>query len=141
MARLVLAIVVAIVCGWRVPAALAQAEPARLALLIGNQGYTQKVGPLRNPHSDVALLEQALTGLGFRVVVLRDAGYRDMDAAIKRHVREVHRAGRGTISFFYYSGHGVANPQLPDPGRSHRCERREDLGRGAAAERRRRYAE
>ena len=24
-------------------------EPARLALLIGNQGYTTKVGPLKNP--------------------------------------------------------------------------------------------
>jgi hypothetical protein len=26
---------------------------ARLALLIGNQNYSAKVGPLKNPHNDV----------------------------------------------------------------------------------------
>src|SRR5262249_21768143 len=28
----------------------------RLALLIGNQGYLEKVGPLKNPHNDIALV-------------------------------------------------------------------------------------
>jgi len=86
-------------------------EPARLALLIGNQGYAAKVGALKNPHTDVALIEAALIKLGFKVVVLKDAGLRAMDTAIKRHVREVNRAGAGALSFFYYSGHGVANPE------------------------------
>jgi hypothetical protein len=43
--------------------------------------------------------------------VLGDAAdYRSMDTAIKRYVAEVRNAGKGAISFFYYSGHGVANP-------------------------------
>jgi hypothetical protein len=86
-------------------------EAARLALLIGNQGYTAKVGPLKNPQKDVALIEASLKRLGFKVTVLKDANYKTMDTGIKHYVREVDRAGSGTISFFYYSGHGVANPE------------------------------
>ena len=29
---------------------------ARIALLIGNQGYSDKVGALKNPHNDVSLI-------------------------------------------------------------------------------------
>jgi formylglycine-generating enzyme required for sulfatase activity len=86
-------------------------EPARLALLIGNQAYAAKVGPLKNPLHDVSLIEASLKKLGFKVTVLKDANYKAMDSAIKRYVREVNRAGPGAISFFYYSGHGVANPE------------------------------
>jgi hypothetical protein len=32
----------------------------RIALLIGNEGYTSEIGRLANPHNDAALLEQAL---------------------------------------------------------------------------------
>jgi Caspase domain len=49
-------------------------EPARLALLIGNDAYVNEIGKLANPHNDVAVLEQALKGLGFEVTVVRDAG-------------------------------------------------------------------
>ena len=85
-------------------------EPARLALLIGNQGYKPAVGPLKNPHNDVALLEASLKSLRFKVTLVKDASYRDMDTAIKRHIAEVRKAGSGALSFFYYSGHGIANP-------------------------------
>ena len=84
---------------------------ARVALLIGNQGYSAKVGPLKNPHNDVNLIEASLKQLGFRVTVLKDASYKAMDSALKRYVTEVRRAGRNALSFFYYSGHGVANPE------------------------------
>ena len=83
---------------------------ARIALLIGNQAYNPKVGPLRNPHEDVALVGAALKRLGFQVTILKDAGYRDLDVAIKRFIVDVRAKGRGAISFFYYSGHGAANP-------------------------------
>jgi uncharacterized caspase-like protein len=106
-------------------AAAAQQSP-RLALLIGNSGYTQKVGPLKNPRNDVFLVGEALKNLGFNVTILQDADYRSMDTAIKRYVSDVRSAGKGAISFFYYSGHGVANPEtqinylipvdLSDPG-------------------------
>ena len=86
-------------------------EGTRLALVIGNQGYSAKVGPLKNPHNDVNLIEASLKQLGFKVTVLKDAGYKAMDIALKRYVTEVRRAGRGSISFFFYSGHGVANPE------------------------------
>jgi uncharacterized caspase-like protein len=86
-------------------------QPARLALLIGNQGYAQKVGSLKNPHNDVTLVEASLKRLGFKVTVLKDANYKSMDTALKRYVTEVRRAGAGAVSFFYYSGHGVANPE------------------------------
>lgn len=85
-------------------------EPARLALLIGNKGYTEDVGPLTNPHNDVDLIAAALRKLGFEVTVRKDANYRDMDSALKRYVAQVRRAGQGALSFFYYSGHGIANP-------------------------------
>ena len=87
----------------------AAADPARLALLIGNQVYAPKVGPLKNPRQDVALIEAALKKLGFQVTVLNDADYRAMDVALKRYAAELRRAGAGAVGFFYYSGHGAAN--------------------------------
>jgi Caspase domain len=53
--------------------AVAHAEK-RHALLIGNEAYAPAIGALANPHNDVAVLEQALKGLGFEVAVERDAG-------------------------------------------------------------------
>jgi uncharacterized caspase-like protein len=47
-----------------------------MALLIGNEGYAKKVGPLNNPHNDVDLVAAALTKVGFKVTVLEDAGYK-----------------------------------------------------------------
>jgi formylglycine-generating enzyme required for sulfatase activity len=90
--------------------AFAQAEK-RVALLIGNQGYAAKVGPLKNPHNDVDLIKTSLERIGFKVTVLKDANYKAMDSALKRYVDEVRLAGPGALSFFYYSGHGVANSE------------------------------
>ena len=86
--------------------ASAQGEK-RVALLIGNQAYNAKVGPLKNPHDDVMLVSAALRSLGFAVTAIRDADYRSMDAAIKRHAAAVRREGQGTVSLLYYSGHGA----------------------------------
>jgi uncharacterized caspase-like protein len=103
----------------------ARAQVPRLALLIGNSKYADKVGPLKNPRNDVTLVGRALKDLGFSVTIIYDADYRTMDSAIKRYVDDVRGVGNGAISFFYYSGHGVANPEtrinylipvdLPDP--------------------------
>jgi uncharacterized caspase-like protein len=99
------------VSGFLVTTGVSAQEPARLALLIGNSSYTPKVGPLKNPRNDVALIGKALRSLNFKVTILEDADYRAMDTAIKRYVSEVRNAGKDAISFFYYSGHGVANPE------------------------------
>jgi uncharacterized caspase-like protein len=82
----------------------------RYALLIGNQAYNDKVGPLKNPHNDVAMVAAALERVGFKTTVIKDADYRSIEAAIRRHVATVRREGQGTISFIYYSGHGAADP-------------------------------
>lgn len=82
----------------------------RTALLIGNQSYNAKVGKLENPHNDIALIATALRSLKFKVTEVKDADYRSMDTAIKRHVQTVRREGQGAISFVYYSGHGAADP-------------------------------
>ena len=48
------------------PTTLWAQEPARLALLIGNQDYAAKVGALKNPHNDVRLVEASLKQLASR---------------------------------------------------------------------------
>lgn len=81
----------------------------RLALLIGNQAYLDKVGPLKNPRTDVALVGASLKRLGFSVTEIIDGNYKTIDTAIKKHIADVKASGPGTISFLYYSGHGAAN--------------------------------
>jgi uncharacterized caspase-like protein len=83
----------------------------RIALLIGNQNYNAKVGALKNPLDDIALMGAALDRLGFMTTLVQDADYRTIDTAIKRHVLAVRREGQGTVSFLYYSGHGAADPE------------------------------
>ena len=87
----------------------AQAEK-RIALLIGNQSYNAKVGSLKNPHSDVTIVGASLKSLGFQVTIKKDLDYKSLDTELKRFVANVRREGIGAVSFFYYSGHGAADP-------------------------------
>src|SRR5262249_43575335 len=84
------------------------AAQARIALLIGNQNYAESIGTLASPHADVAVLGAKLAALGFRVTLVRDAGYKTMATSIARHAEAVRRAGKA-LSFIYYSGHGAAD--------------------------------
>jgi hypothetical protein len=81
----------------------------REALLIGNEAYTNEIGPLANPHNDVALLEQALKGLGFDVVTVHDASLGGLNRAVNAYVRRLQAAGPNAVGFFYYSGHGASD--------------------------------
>ena len=83
----------------------------RLALLIGNAGYLPAVGPLKNPHNDVALLELALKRLGFEVAMAKDAGRRTILSAVNKFATTLNAAGADALGFFYYSGHGLARPE------------------------------
>src|SRR5262245_21300000 len=85
-----------------------QAE-TRMELLIGNQSYTSTIGALANPHTDVALLETSLKGLGFDVETVRDAGLASLHQAVNAYARRVQAAGPNAVAFFYYSGHGAAD--------------------------------
>jgi hypothetical protein len=88
----------------------AAAAADRFALLIGNQHYRENVGPLINPHTDIALVGAALESLGFKVTSIKDAGYKTLETAVKTHIQNVRHAGKGTLSIIYYSGHGASDP-------------------------------
>jgi uncharacterized caspase-like protein len=101
--------------GWVCLVLLMLAGPAdateRIALLIGNQNYSARVGPLKNPHNDIARIGAALRLLKFQVTEVKDADYRTVDTSINRHIQNVRRAGKDSISLVYYAGHGAANPE------------------------------
>src|SRR5262245_24781779 len=100
--RRILAIVIVLI--WLPSVAYAE---KRIALLIGNQSYASEIGRLANPHNDVALLETTLKGLGFEVVIVRDAGQTALTRAVNSYARRVQSAGTNAVGFFYYSGHGA----------------------------------
>src|SRR5262245_7243158 len=81
----------------------------RMALLIGNETYAGEIGRLANRHNDVALLEQALKGLGFEVVVAQDAGLGALTRAVNAYARRVQSARSSPVGFFYYSGPGASD--------------------------------
>ena len=72
---------------------------ARLASADWQPSLNSAVGPLKNPHNDIALIGAALEKLGFKTALVKDADHRAIDVAIKRHIQNVHREGPGTISF------------------------------------------
>ncbi len=87
----------------------AQQQPAKIALLIGNQGYDRSVGELTNPHNDIAVIGAALAKQGFRVrPPVKEARRSVILGAVRELVRQLNAAGAGAIGFLYYSGHGAA---------------------------------
>jgi Caspase domain len=92
---------------WSLPAA----AQSRVALVVGNQAYTGKVQPLKNPHNDIKTVGQALETIGFKVTRVPDAGRRQMLSAVKNLAAELAKGGPTAIGFLYYSGHGVARPE------------------------------
>jgi hypothetical protein len=84
-------------------------EPARVALVIGNQNYDPSVGILKNPHNDIALVGEALANQGFEVLPpIKDARRGTMLGGVRELVRRLNAAGAGAIGLIYYSGHGAA---------------------------------
>ena len=84
-------------------------QPARVSLLIGNQRYTDAVGPLRNPLNDIALVGRALAEVGFdNAGTVKDGSREDMLFGVHALASRLRRAGRGAIGFLYYTGNGVS---------------------------------
>jgi uncharacterized caspase-like protein len=81
----------------------------RLALLIGNEHYNEKVGALKNPHNDITLVGDALEKVGFKTTRVPDADFLTLHKVVKAHIARVRQSGPGTISFIYYSGHGASD--------------------------------
>lgn len=97
-----------------IPCNLAFAEK-RIALIIAQQNYTNGLGELRVVSEDARLMEQALKSIGFSVTVVRNARTKEQ---LKNEVlglaNRLNSAGRDSIGFFYYSGHGAANSDARD---------------------------
>ena len=85
---------------------LAAAE-ARLALVIGNGGYGDDLGRLRNAVNDMRLMADALSGVGFEVIERAEADKTTMQRAIQEFGRRLEEAGRDAVGLFYFAGHGV----------------------------------
>lgn len=107
---LVLAVILADPLKWAPSIAQPVAKPLKLALLIGNEGYSPEVGPLANPHNDLELVGTALRSIGFEVVApVKDAKRAQILAAVTAFRIRLQAAGSGAIGFVYYSGHGAAD--------------------------------
>lgn len=82
----------------------AEADPSRLALLIGNSAYRQV--PLMNPGNDARAMATLFGEAGFTVDSRLDATRTDMLAAIERFGIAIRRPEIKQV-VFYYAGHGV----------------------------------
>src|SRR5262245_12779684 len=81
----------------------------RIALLIGNKDYAQAVGPLKNPHKDIAVVAKALAKIGFAVMPeVKNATREQLLIAVHEFADNLKAAGEDAIGFIYYSGHGLA---------------------------------
>lgn len=84
----------------------------RFALLIGNQSYTNSVGPLLNPTNDVNLIAEVLSQTGFKrdnIKTVIDADRLRILLEVEAYAKRLSSAGDGAIGFFYYAGHGAAS--------------------------------
>ncbi len=74
----------------------------RVALVIGNSSYNDF--PLVNPVNDADDMARTLGALGFKVIIRKNAGAREMRQAVREFGGELRRAQAG---LFYFAGHGV----------------------------------
>jgi uncharacterized caspase-like protein len=80
----------------------AAAADERVALLIGNNNYSQS--PLRNAVNDARDLGEALKELGFKVIVRENASRKDMVEGIREFGTALDGA---TTALFFYAGHAM----------------------------------
>ena len=85
---------------------VARAEP-RVALVIGNSRYDERLGALANPARDADLIAASLKKSGFEVEQVSDADRRTMFRAMARLGQRARAAGSNTTALFYYAGHGL----------------------------------
>jgi uncharacterized caspase-like protein len=76
----------------------------KIALVIGNEKYSEQIGILDNPCQDAEAMANALTRLGFKVNLKKNLNNQDM-------VREIldfgQQADGAAVAVLYYAGHGV----------------------------------
>ncbi|MEM9276437.1 MAG: caspase family protein [Cyanobacteria bacterium P01_F01_bin.143] len=84
------------------PNQLVAQRQERIALVIGNADYQED--PLANPVNDANDVAQALRELGFKVTLLNNLNWQEMDEAIENFSKQLKS---GSVGLFYYAGHGV----------------------------------
>ncbi|MEM9355149.1 MAG: caspase family protein [Pseudomonadota bacterium] len=87
-------------------ASLPAQSAKRIALLIGNSAY-QHSGELENPENDAQLIASALRQAGFEVTIRIDANLKTIKEAFREHTAKLKAAGKDSVGFFYYAGHGT----------------------------------
>ena len=102
MGRCLLAVVIV---GYFALVSPAKAVETRVALVIGNSGYTD--APLANPVNDARLMVQTLKDLGFDVIERIDGDRETMVRATFELQDRLIDAGTNAVGLFYYAGHGV----------------------------------
>jgi caspase domain-containing protein len=80
-----------------------QANARRIALVIGNGGYTN-APPLKNPPNDARDMAATLKALGFEVTSGINVNQREMKRLMREFGQKLKTGGSG---LFYYAGHGV----------------------------------
>jgi hypothetical protein len=88
---------------WLAACAGAQAEPARVALVVGEGGYAS-APTLANPPNDARDIAQELRALGFEVSLRIDLGRSELLQAVGDFGAQ---AAHAEVAVFYYGGHGV----------------------------------
>lgn len=84
------------------PGAPSFAVAKRLALVIGNNAYTD--GVLKNPINDARAMAATLTDLGFEVHKLENGDRSAMQRAVLEFGRKLND---DTVGLFYFAGHGM----------------------------------
>lgn len=84
--------------------ALAAGDPSRVALVVGNDHYSQV--PLGNAANDARAMARLLEAAGFRVDMRIDAGEATLAQAVNAFGQAIARP-EVKLAFFYYAGHGV----------------------------------
>jgi len=85
----------------------AMAAAPRIALVVGNDKYTDGLRPLSNAVPDAELIARELTEAGFDVDPVPNAGWKDLSAAVARFTARLKQAGPDAVGLFYFAGHGV----------------------------------
>ncbi|MEI8094827.1 MAG: caspase family protein [Spirochaetales bacterium] len=84
---------------------LAAAEPARLALVVGNSAYGGDA-TLKNPTNDASDVAAGLKKLGWKVTLATDVDRRAFNKAITTFKNDLGQSV-GASALFYYAGHGI----------------------------------
>jgi len=75
----------------------------RVALVVGNGAY-ESAAPLPNPTNDAAAMAEALSELGFEVILAEDVTRSGFDQSLRQFGQALRDA---EVGLFFYAGHGM----------------------------------